>query len=90
LALDHRHAGDAQDSGRSGRTGAQNAAHRRTLADLVHQFDGRVGVAKLGQAALHGHRQRRAGLNGVQAVAVAQADQLSGHVQAVDATIGAQ
>ncbi len=90
LALDHRAARHAQDPGGTVGAGAQDAAHGRALAHLVHQLDGLLAVTEFGQPTLHSHRQRGSGFDGVQAILVAQPYHLSHVVQVTDAAVGAQ
>ena len=63
---------------------------RRALAHLVHQLDGLFAVAKFGHPGLHRHRDGRAGLDRVQAIGIAQPDQLGDVIQVADTAVGAQ
>ena len=88
LTLDRGAAHHAEDPRRSRRTVAEYIPQWGALTDLMHQFDGFLPIAEVGQPRLHSDADGYPRLNGVQAVVVAEMNQLAGDVQVVDATVG--
>ncbi len=90
LPLDPRDTHHAVDLARRGRAASQNMAQGGSLAYLFHQLDGPGAVPELCQPGLHRDGDGPSGLNGVQAVVVAQPYQLGYGVEVVDAAVGAE
>ena len=89
LSFDDRHSLNAENLAGDRSAAAQNLSQRSPLTDLLHQFNDRFSVAKLGNSGFHGYRNSGAHFNGIHSEIIVHAIDLSDSFKVIDTTVSA-